>query len=94
MGKNLHWVQQLADRADLQGEALPGIPIVELAGDRRVLIERHNGVTEYSPQRICVGVSYGVVSIIGRELKLMRMSKEQVVICGRVDEISILRRFG
>ena len=94
MGRNLHWVQQLAERADLQGETVPGIPVLELAGDRRVLIERHNGVTEYGPQRIGVCLSYGIVTISGCELKLMRMTKDQLIICGRIDEIVIQRRFG
>ena len=32
---------------------LPGQPVVELVGDRRVLIENHIGVTEYGTERIC-----------------------------------------
>ena len=55
------WMQRLADGVDLAEEVLPGVPIVELAGSNRVLIERHDGMTEYSRERIYVKVSYGVV---------------------------------
>ncbi len=44
---------------------LPGQPVVELVGDRRVLIENHIGVTEYGTERICVKVKYGQLSVCG-----------------------------
>lgn len=92
MDKNGHWMQRLADRADLHGESLPGVPVVEIAGDRRVLIERHRGVTEYSTERIRVRLSYGVVSICGRALEMTRMTREQLIISGQIDGIQIHRR--
>ena len=94
MNKNGHWVQRLADRADLYGESLPGVPVVELAGDRRVLVERHRGVTEYSNERICVRLNFGILCICGCALELTRMTKEQLVISGRIDGIQIQRRCG
>lgn len=92
MARNGHWVQRLADRADLYGEILPGVPVVELAGDGRVLVERHRGVTEYSGERVCIELSYGSVSICGCGLELTRMSKDFLVIAGRIEEIKICRR--
>lgn len=74
------------------GEQIPGLPVLELAGDRRVLIENHCGVKEYSRERICVGVKYGVVCVCGSGLELSCMTKEQLVICGRIDAIALHRR--
>ena len=48
MGK--HFIDRMADAADLPDEPIPGQPLVEIAGERRVLIERHSGVTEYGRQ--------------------------------------------
>ena len=87
-----HWTERLADGVDLSGEPMPGVPVVELAGDRRVLIERHGGVTEYSSQKISVKVRYGVVSICGCGLELACMTREQLVISGRIDTVQLLRR--
>lgn len=87
-----NWIQKIADGADLLAEPLPGMSIVELAGDRRVLIERHGGVTEYSSGRICVKVRYGTVCICGCGLELSRMTKEQLVITGRIDGVHLQRR--
>lgn len=92
MVQKKHWVQCLADGADLPSEPLPGVPVVELAGECRVLIERHGGVTEYSRERISVKVRYGQVRVCGCGLELTRMTREQLVISGRIDGIELLRR--
>lgn len=85
-------MQKLADDADLSSESLPGVPIVEVAGESRVLIERHGGMTEYSRERICVKVRYGFVCVCGCGLELTRMSREQLVISGRIDCVQLQRR--
>ena len=92
MAQGGEWLQHLADRVQLESEALPGLPILELAGDRRILIERHSGVIEYGAERICVRVSYGTVAVNGCGLELIRMTHQQLVIAGRVDSVCIQRR--
>lgn len=85
-------LERLEDGADLQGEPLPSRPIVEIAGDRRVLIENHFGVTQYSREKIGVKVKYGQVMVCGCGLELTRMTKEQLVISGRIDSVTLIRR--
>ena len=85
-------LQRIAEQADLPGEPLPGLPVVELAGDNRVLIERHGGVCEYGQERIRVNVRYGQVCICGFRLRLVHMTGEQLVIAGRIDSVSLIRR--
>lgn len=87
-----NWMQKLADEADLSAEPLPGVPVVEIAGECRVLIERHGGVTEYSRERICVKVRYGIVCVCGCSLELTRMTRQQLVISGRIDCVQLQRR--
>lgn len=84
--------ERLVLEADLQEEVLPGQPVVELIGERRVLIEGHCGVKEYSRERISIGVRFGMIQICGRCLELSRMTKEQLVICGRIDCVTLKRR--
>lgn len=92
MRQGKSWLERLSDGADLPGMALPGVPLVELAGDKRVLIENHGGVTEYGPCRIQVRVQYGLLSVCGQGLRLARMTKEQLVISGGIDSITVCRR--
>lgn len=86
-----HFWQQLADTADLSGEDLPGQSIVELAGDSRVLIEHHRGVSQYTAEEIAVKVRFGLVCIYGCGLKLTRMTKDQLIIRGKIESVKLHR---
>lgn len=92
MAEKGNWVQRIADGSEIYGQTLPGVPIVEIAGDRRVLIERHEGVIEYGTERIRIRVKYGTICICGTCLELKQMTKEQLIVSGRVDCVQIQRR--
>lgn len=87
MGKHDLW-----DRLDLPGESLPGQVLVEISGENRVLIEHHCGVREYSRERIGVTVKYGMLQVCGSCLELRCMTREQLVISGKIDCIVLKRR--
>lgn len=70
---------------------LTGIPLVEIAGEKRVLIENHRGVTEYHTDKISVRVKFGQICICGDDLTLAQMTGACLVICGRIDSITLLR---
>ena len=89
MGKLDLW-----QRLELPGEGLPGETLVEIMGDGRVLIEHHRGVREYSRQKISVNVAFGTVSVCGHGLNLRCMTKDQLVITGKIQGITLLRREG
>lgn len=84
-------MERITNVTDLQDAPLPGLPLIELAGDRRVLMENHGGVTEYGKERICVKVKFGQVCICGQELCLAKMTKSQLIICGRIDSVELFR---
>lgn len=86
------WVRRLTQGLDMEGESLPGMTVAELAGDQRILVEGHRGVTEYSPCRVTVRVGYGTLSVYGCGLQLRQMSKAQLVVCGRIDGIEVRRK--
>lgn len=76
---------------DLPGESFPGTAVVELLGDRRVLIEGHIGITGYGSTEISVRMRYGQLKICGTNLEVVTMSKEQLVITGSIGCVSILK---
>ena len=86
-------LRQLEIRAQLSGQPLPGIPIVELAGERRVLIENHCGVREYLDNSVSIGVSFGLIQIHGTDLQIARMSSDALVVTGTIDSIKLERSF-
>lgn len=85
-------LSRLTEDLELPGEILPGQSLVELVGDSRVLVENHQGVTEYSRCRIGAAVSFGRVLVCGENLELARMTQRQLVITGRVEAVTLMRR--
>ena len=92
MKEKRNLLQRLAEGADLPGEPLPGQPIAEIAGDRGVLIVNHHGVKEFTREKICINVNFGQLSVCGCGLELSLMTREQLVISGRIDSITLHRR--
>lgn len=67
------------------------LPVVELGGDRRVLIEHHRKICRYTREEILVAMEYGQLRIQGQGLELAQISLAQLVITGRIDSLSLER---
>lgn len=70
---------------------MPGRTLVEISGDHRILIENHRGVSFYNDTKICVHSSYGEICILGKGVSLPYMTKQQLIITGEIDSVSLLR---
>lgn len=92
MDRIKYWLQRMAEGADLPGEPIPGLPVVELFGTTRVLIEHHKGITGYASEQIIVKVNYGQLVISGESLEIVKMTKDQLVIGGNIHAVELLGR--
>ena len=90
MRKGRHFLTHVLEESAMDTVSIQ--PIIEIVGDRRVLIENHRGVAAYGKEKILVCVKFGSVCICGCNLEMMHMTKEQLVICGRIDSVSLQRR--
>lgn len=90
--KNGEFFRKIAESIDLYGEPLPGTSLIEIIDDCRVLLEHHLGVAEYSPTKIRVKVRYGHIVVCGSEMYLRKMTQNQLVICGKICNITFVRR--
>lgn len=70
------------------------VSLVEIAGDGRVLIEHHQGVSSYTSESVDVCVSYGQVCVTGSRLCIARMTPEQLVIRGIIEGVRLLKNGG
>lgn len=92
MSRGRYFLERLADETELGAEPIPRQPVIEIVGDRRVLIENHYGVKGYSREQIIVNVKFGCVHVCGCGLELVRMTSEQLIIRGRIDAVTLQRR--
>lgn len=91
MGKRSNLWDRAAAAVDLATEPSPKQSLVEIVGERRVLIENHCGVSGYGTQEICVKSKNGNILICGKELELMQMTKDQLIINGMVECVKFCR---
>ncbi len=69
---------------------ITGTPFVEIRGKSTVGIENHNGITEYSPERICLSVKKGKISVEGMDLRIVRMDHRRIDIVGKLERVELL----
>lgn len=84
--------ERLAEEAGMSAESVSRRCVVEIAGENRVLIENHRGVTAYGQEEIAVKTKFGSVRVCGCGLTVMHLTKDQLVICGRIKTVSLHRR--
>lgn len=89
-GRN--WADRIGVAADLQDECIPGLPLIEIAGNVRVLMEHHCGVTEYGKRRIVVQTKDNLVAVEGDNLELTKMTSDQLIISGTIYSVALLGR--
>jgi len=87
-------IHRLSQKLHQPAEAMQLLPLIEVAGDRRVLVENHRGVQQYTPQCICIRVSFGDICVSGEALRLAQMSAGQLTIYGQIDSVKLCRREG
>ena len=75
--------------SELASQPLPTVPLVEVMGFTRVLIENHSCISSYSHHEIDVQVRNGFITVCGEDLHLARMSAEQLVITGSIQQIRL-----
>ncbi len=91
MKRSRNFFQNLPQRS-ADPEVFPVVPIVELAGCNRVLVENHLGVMEYSLEKVGIKMKYGELHICGCNLMLAHMTKVKLIVTGQIDNIALIRR--
>lgn len=83
---------RFAQQASNINNTIPDNTILEIVADRRVLLENHLGVTQYSEEKVCVKVHFGNVIVLGCGMHLQHMTKERLVISGKIEGVTLHRR--
>ena len=82
-------LNRLCHFSTIGGSAVPGVPLIEIVADQRVLIENHQGIYLYSREQICIQTKCGMIRVDGKGLFLETISKEQLTIIGKINGVSL-----
>lgn len=74
------------------GKEAPSRTLLELLGNQRLVVECHRGIVCYGDEEIVIKASYGLIHIQGEQLRLCRMSREQLCVRGEILEIKLVGR--
>ena len=79
--------EDLAERLQLPEEALSGAVKLTAVGDRRLLIEQHQGLLAYSADTIRVSTGQGQIVLHGSELTMSAMNQTELLVAGRLQSL-------
>ena len=80
------------ERLTAPAEALAPRTLTEIYGMERVLVERHRGIVSYGTETIRIGTDWGFLVVEGRDLRLCCMSRNALVIRGRIMGLNMEER--
>lgn len=68
-------------------EGLRPRTLAEVYGRDRLLVEQHRGIVSYGTECIRIAATYGLLVVEGSQLRLCCMSRSQLVIRGKLDNL-------
>lgn len=83
-------LQAAAQRLDIPGEIMAGLPKLELTGFSQLTVELHQGVLEYTDEVISLAVALGTVRILGKHLTIRLLNNQYVTVAGVVERIELV----
>ena len=89
MKKAQKLLETAAERLDLPGDVVAGLPRLELTGFSQLSVEQHRGIKEYTPEAVTVALKKGSIRITGQKLSITLMNHEYVVVNGAIQNIQL-----
>ncbi len=87
--KTGEFLEKASSRLSLPGEALAGLPKVEITGRGRLTVENHRGLLEYTQERIEINGGRIMITVRGDGLNIRAMSAEALLIEGLVVSVEL-----
>ena len=83
------FLERAAEVFDLPADAVAGVPRLELVGDRELRGENHKGILAYGREEIHISGGVYLIKIAGQGLELRAMTGIELLITGKVLQISL-----
>jgi len=83
------WREALAESLGMPKDILLNLSRIVVIGDHQLFIENHQGITEFTPQRVRVQASPRAITITGDNLALRNISGEEIALEGKILTIAL-----
>lgn len=81
---------RISDSLELPKEVTLNIPIIKVTGKNDIYIENHKGIVEYSSEILRVNSEIGIIKMIGKNLYIKEINKEEIFIIGDIYTIEFI----
>lgn len=79
----------VAQTFGLPADAVAGMPLIELIGDRRIRVERHRGILAYDPGEIHIGGGRVTIRVRGVDMELKVMNRTELLVEGQIFSVEL-----
>lgn len=79
----------VVDWLGLPADVVRDLPRILVLGREEVTVSNHRGLTRYSPGRILLRSSVGIVQVEGESLRVVSVSPESIRIAGRIVAVRV-----
>lgn len=83
------FTEKLAQVFDLPADAVAGLPLIELIGDKQLRVENHRGILAYDPREIHIGGGKVALRVRGLGLELKVMNAGELLITGQIFAVEL-----
>lgn len=80
-------IRTLEETLALPSEAALNTPYVEIRGKKRVSIENHRGISEYTDDAIIINVKHGKIAVQGERLTIAGMNRRRIEVHGMIQAV-------
>ena len=87
--RRLGFLERAAEVFDLPADARAGLPKLELVGSGELRVENHKGILAYGREEIHISGGVYIIKVVGQELELRAMTGLELLITGKVLQISL-----
>ncbi len=81
---------RIAKILDLPLDTVIDWPIINLNGNKNVVIQNHRGVIEYDQTIARINTKFGELVVTGNNLVLVCALKEEIVIEGKIQKVELV----
>ena len=80
----------VSEMFELPREITLNLPKISMIGTNQMLVENHKGIIEYTPQRIRVNSTSGVIRVQGTDMRLKNIAADDIMITGGIKQIEFV----
>lgn len=79
--------ESISELLELPKDIILDLPRITLVGNLQLYIENHRGLIEYSNQRIRIYTKNGIMRIMGKNLVIKTVIREEIIVVGLIEHI-------